>query len=201
MRTTSILPLLLLSILCACSGGELVGVHVKLAADGSGTVTTRALMPLGTATETETQANGVKWEVRAGLVSSQGQFDAISDLELGEHEVTFSPQLDGDRPGLRITLKRGAKTKWIRSLAPSQDQRKLMAQAYDPTGRTKQVGDILRLEIAAPGKVITSGVLPSGRGVEADREGSRATLLLPVRTALEEGDSFIWDISWLSDKQ
>ena len=200
MRTSSILSLLLVSLLCACSGGELVGVHVKLATDGTGTITTRALMPIATATETETQASGINWQVRAGLVSSQGRFDAISDVKLGANEVTFAPQLEGERPGLRVTLNRGPERKWVRSLAPAREQRKGMAKAYDPTGRTKQVGDVLRLEIEAPGNVITSGVLPSGRGVEADREGSRATLLLPVRTALEEGDSFVWDISWMHGK-
>ena len=75
--------------------------------------------------------------------------------------------------------------------------RQLLSKAYDPTGRTKEIGDVLRLEIAAPGNVITSGVLPTGRGVAADRDGNKATLLLPVRTARQEGEAFVWDISWL----
>ena len=40
-------------------------------------------------------------------------------------------------------------------------------------------------------------MLPTGRGVQADRDGSKATLLMPVRTAIESGDAFVWDISWL----
>ena len=52
-----------------------------------------------------------------------------------------------------------------------------MAQAYDPTGRTKEIGDILRLEVAAPTNVITSGVLPTGRGVEAAVVADRALAL------------------------
>jgi hypothetical protein len=188
---------LLLLTLCACSGGELVGIHVNLANDGSGIVTTRALMQLEDPIDAETRAKGVTWEVRAGLVSSQGSFDQIASLQLGDGEVTFSPQLNGDRPGLRVTVQRGKNCKWVSALVPDQAARELMAKAYDPTGRTKEIGDVLRLEIAAPGNVITSGVLPTGRGVAADRDGNKATLLLPVRTARQEGEAFVWDISWL----
>jgi hypothetical protein len=198
MRTPSILSLLLVSLLSACSGGELVGVHIKLDANGSGTITTRALMPLEQAVDAETRAKGVKWSVRAGLVASQGQFDQIGEVTLGEGAVTFSPQLDGDRPGLRVTLKRG---NWVAQLAPGKARRKEMAKAYDPTGRTDEIGDVLRIEVAAPGPVITSGVLPTGRGVDVDRDGRKAILLLPVATMLEEGDAFIWDISWLRKAQ
>ena len=41
--------------LCSCSGGELVGVHVLLQKDGSGHVTTRALVT-PTASPAEAQA-------------------------------------------------------------------------------------------------------------------------------------------------
>jgi hypothetical protein len=201
MRTHSILSLLLFSLLGACSGDELIGVHVKLGADGSGIITTRALMPLGDAIPIEDQAKGMKWSVRAGLVASQGQFQQIRDVTLGSGDVTFAPQLGGDRPGLRATFQRGPKTKWIAQLAPGKGTRQRMAKAYDPRGRTNEIGDVVRIEIAAPGQIITSGVLPTGRGVDADREEKAAVLLLPVAAILEEGDPFIWDISWLRSKQ
>jgi len=200
MRTRSILSVLLVSLLAACSGDELVGVHVKLDATGSGTITTRALMPISQATAAEGSAKGVNWSIRAGLVSSQGSFDQIGGVTLGDGDVTFSPQLDTDRPGLRVTFKRGPNCKWVNQLVPGKKQREQMAGAYDPTGRTKEIGDVLRLEVQAPGQVITSGVLPTGRGVSVDRDGKKAILLLPVRTALEEGDAFVWDISWLGAK-
>lgn len=195
-----LLSCLLLSCLCACSGGELVGVHVTLDRDGSGTITTRALMPVEKATDAENRAKGVDWTIRAGLVSSQGTFDEVGTVTLGDGEVTFSPQLDGDRPGLRVRITRGPDAKWIDSLVPDQKARQQMAKAYDPSGRTKEIADVLRFEVAAPGDVITSGVLPTGRGVAADRDGKRATLLVPVRTAREAGDAFVWDISWMQKK-
>src|SRR5690606_38158638 len=103
MRTPTILSTLLLATLCACSGGELVGVHLKLAADGSGTITTRTLTSEAKATDAETRAKGVNWTIRAALVHSQGSFAKIDAVTLGDDEVSFLPQLDGDRPGLRVT--------------------------------------------------------------------------------------------------
>jgi len=198
MRTPTILAFLLLPLLVACSGDELIGVHVKLDASGAGTITTRSLVPLSQAADTETAAKGVAWSIRAGLVASQGKFEEISAVTLGDGSVTFAPQLTGDRPGLRVTLQRGPKCKWIADLAPDKDKRAEMAKAYDPRGRTGRIGDVARLELVAPGQVITSGVLPSGRGVDVDRDGKKAVLLLPVAEILEAGDPFIWDISWIS---
>lgn len=197
MRSKTFLLPFLATLLAACSGGELVGVHVALAADGSGTVTTRALLLPADPNRAESLASGAKWSLRAALVASQGTFARIADLRLGDGTLTFQPDLDGERPGLRVRLKRGPGTTWIEALVPDRDTRRSMAGAYDPTGRTKEIAEVLRLEIETPATVITSGVLPTGRGVEADREGRRAVLLLPVRTAVEPGEDFVWEISWL----
>lgn len=201
MRTTqTALSLLLLTLFCACGGGELVGVHVALDQDGSGTVTVRALAPTTTAPKAAAAARGAEWQVHAELVSSQGTFQKIQDLDLGDGGVTFSPQLDGDRPGLRVRLRRGADAAWVSQLTPARAERQALAKAYDPTGRTGEVGDVIRLEVRAPGRVLASGVLPTGRGVEADRDGDKAVLLLPARTLRTDKDGdgdFVWDISWL----
>ena len=201
MRTTrTALSLLLLTLLCACGGGELVGVHIALNQDGSGVVTVRSLAPTTTAPKAAAATSGAEWRVHAELVSSQGTFQKIQDLDLGDGGVTFSPQLEGDRPGLRVRLRRGADAAWVSQLTPARAQRQALAKAYDPTGRTNEVGDVIRLEVRAPGRVLASGVLPTGRGVEADRDGDKAVLLLPARTLRTDKDGdgdFVWDISWL----
>ncbi|MCK5942940.1 MAG: hypothetical protein KAI24_13265 [Planctomycetes bacterium] len=188
---------LALSTLCACGGGELVGVHVDLAADGSGKVTLRTLAPTDDAPAAATRTAGAKWTVHAGLVASQGTFAKVAELQLADGDVTFAPQLDGDRPGLRVKLARGREARWVSLLTPDLATRRKLAKAYDPTGRTNEIGDVLRLEIRTPGRVITSGVLPTGRGVESDRDGKTAILLLPAATVLADGDDFVWDVSWL----
>lgn len=187
---------LLLAGLCSCSGGELVGVHVKLQKDGKGLVTVRTLMEPTTTGTAESRAQGVSWQSRAGLASAQGTFDQINDLKLGNGGIRFLAELGDDRPNLRVFLQRGPDAEWVTALVPDQATRQAMAKVYDPTGRTREIGDVLRIEVAVPGEVFASGVRPTGRGIEAAHEGKRAYLLVPVRTALEAGEELEWSFSW-----
>ncbi|MBX3462364.1 MAG: hypothetical protein KF830_04280 [Planctomycetes bacterium] len=197
MRTLlSLASLLLLVALAACSGGELVGIHVHLQTDGSGLVTLRALAEPGAAGAAEARTQGVTWKGRAGLTCSQGSFPQIEGLKLGNGGIRFLADLGDQRPNLRVFLQRGPDAEWVKALAPDLAARQAMAKIYDPTGRTREIGDVLRLEVSVPGQVFASGVRPTGRGVEAGHEGKRAYLLLPVRTALETGDEFEWSFSW-----
>ena len=182
-------------VLCSCSGGELVGIHVKLEKDGSGLVTMRALIepPAGAA---ETQAQGVQWKSHAGVACAQGSFTHIKDLKLGDGGITFAADLGDAQPSIRASLQRGPGVAWVKALVPELDKRRAMAKVYDPSGRTNEIGDTLRIEVAVPGEVFASGVRPAGRGLEAGHEGKRAYLLVPVRTALEAGEAFEWSFSW-----
>ncbi|MFK7741913.1 MAG: hypothetical protein AB8H80_16470 [Planctomycetota bacterium] len=197
---TGLLSSVLLGLACSCAGDELVGLHITLAEDGSGVLTTRALAELPDPTEVEKRTKGVDYKLRAAVVSSQGTFDDIGQVTLSDGEVEFAPQLNGDRTALRVTIARGPGTRWIEALVPDAAGRQRAAKAYDPSGRTSEIADVLRLEVVTPGAVVTSGVLPTGRGVQPDRDGKRAILLLPVKTALEEGDAFVWDVTWLKGR-
>ncbi len=190
------LPALALAVLAACSGGEVVGVHLRLDKDGSGLLTTRALVQPREDSSGEVRVSGVTWTGRAALVCRQGRFQRIQDVALAGGGVRFSTPGSDDRPSLRIYLQRGPAAEWVRALVPDEATRRAMASVYDPTDKTKQIGDTLRIELSLPSDVITSGVLPTGRGVEAAREGRRAYLLLPVRSALEDTEELVWDISW-----
>ncbi|HEX5053576.1 MAG TPA: hypothetical protein VFZ65_17490 [Planctomycetota bacterium] len=197
MRSLTALLALAASALTSCTGGELVGIHVALQKDGSGIVTARMLVEPATAGPAESRAEGVEWQKnRAALQCSQGTFQQLRDLKLGNGGITFSAELSDPRPNLRVFLERGPNTEWVKALVPDQAARRTMAKVYDPTGRTAEIGDTLRIEINVPGKVFASGVRPTGRGVEAAYEGQRAYLLIPVRAALEAGDRFEWSVSW-----
>lgn len=192
-----VLPLLLgLLTLAACSGGELVGVHIHLEKDGSGKITTRALVEPKNGDAPEVRAAGVEWTSRAAVVSRQGKFTRLGDVSLGGNGVRFSAGADDDRPSLRIYVRRGPDAEWVKNLVPEQTVRRAMAKVYDPTGKTTEIGDTIRLELSLPSDVVTSGVLPTGRGIEAAREGRRAYLLIPVRAAMLAEDELVWDISW-----
>lgn len=195
MNTTRwLLPMLLATT--ACSGGELVGIHIDLGKDGSGTVTVRSLVESTTPGPAEARSQGAEWKARASLQCSQGKFQQLQDLKIGDGGLRFSPRLGEDQPHLRVFVPRGPASEWVKALVPNQTTRRAMAKVYDPTGRTEEIGDLIRIEVTLPTEAITSDVNPGGRGVEAAHERKRAYLLIPVKSALEAGDEWIWDISW-----
>ena len=196
MRTLLLLASFLVLCLPSCSGGELVGVHVTLEKDGSGVVTVRGLFEPTTAGAAEAKAQAVTWKSRAGVACSQGTFTQINDLKLGNGGIRFVAELADDRPSVRVFLQRGPDAEWLEALVPDQAARQAMAKVYDPTGRTKEIGDVVRVEVTVPGQVFASGVRPGGRGIEAAHEGKRAYLLIPVRTGLEAGEELEWSFSW-----
>ena len=185
-----------LLLLTACSGGELVGIHINLAKDGSGTVTTRSLVTPTAPIPAESRTQGAAWTASASLQCAQGKFQQLADLKVGDGGLRFSPRLGDDQPHLRVYVPRGPSAEWVKALVPDQDTRRKMAKVYDPTGRTEEIGDAVRIEVSVPGEVVTSGVQPGGRGVEAAHERKRAYLIVPVKTALEAGDEMVWDVSW-----
>lgn len=195
MRTTPLL-LPLLALLASCSPSELVGIHVAVAKDGSATITTRALMDAPSPSPVEVLAKGASWTARAALVHSRGSAKNLAELDLGDGSIKFTPRLDGEPATLRVTIQRGPNAGWVKALVPARDARRAMANVYDPSGKTREIGDVIRLEIAGPSEANGSSVLPVARGVTADRDGSRAILLIPAQTAAEAGDPLVWDISW-----
>ncbi len=195
LRPTALL--LSLAALTACSGDQLVGVHVTLAEDGAGTITTRALTVPDPARVEAAAGGTVDWQARAAVVASQGRFARLSDVKIGGPTgLRFAATLDGEQPSVRVYVPRGAAQQWVQALVPDAPQRRSLAPVYDPTGRTREVGDTIRLELELPGEVVASSVHPPGRGIEADRERKRAYLLVPAREAIKEGEELVWDVTW-----
>jgi hypothetical protein len=190
------LGLLLLSVLGACSGNELVGVHVTLQPDGSAIVTTRALVDLPAAAPAAGPGTGVAWQRGGSLVYQQGSATDLAQVRFGDDSLRFQPRLDGEPKTLRVVVQRGADAGWVKALTPAQATRRALAKVYDPTGKTKEIADQLRLEVQGLSEVVGSSALPAARGVTADREGNRAFLVIPASTALESGPELVWDITW-----
>lgn len=196
MRRTLLLWLLP-AFLAACSDAELVGVHVRLEADGSGVITSRTLVEGKEPGPAEAVAAAVTFTERASLSLSQGTFKNLGEVRFGE--LRFSGDVrNPERPGVRVHLERGADKKWVQALVPSAEARKKLAKVYDPTGKQREIAGSIQLELQLPGTVVSSGVLPQARGVEAAHERNRATLVIPVATALEKGDELVWDINWIA---
>jgi hypothetical protein len=191
---------LLALTMAACTEGELVGVHIKLEADGGGTITTRTLLEPTEAGPAEARSKGVIWQGRASLILSQGAFKNIAELHLGDGpgDIRFAGDVKSpDKPGVRIRVPRGPDAQWVQLLVPSAEVRKKLTKVYDPTGKKREIAGSIQLELRLPGNVVSSGVLPSARGVEAAHERDRATLVIPVLTAIEKGDELVWDVNWI----
>ena len=188
-----LLPCVLL--LAACSDTELVGLHINLTEDGSGTLTARSLQPATVPAPAEGKARGIQWQARASLNSSQGAFRSLSDVAFGDGEVRFLTTNE-DMPHLRVVIKRARELAWVQSLVPDQATRRSLAIVHDPSGKTTEIADTIRIEVQLPDAVVASGVQPLGRGIEASHERNRAYLLLPVEGLLEPGEDLVWDISW-----
>ncbi len=194
MLRLRIIPLAIL-LLASCSDSELVGIHITLAKDGSGTLTARALQATSAPGPAEARTRGVQWQMRANLTSSQGTFRSVADLALGDREVRFVTTNE-EMPHLRVILKRDRDLAWVQSLVPDQETRRALAKVHDPNSKAKEIADAIRIEVQFPDTVIASGVEPAGRGIEATHERNRAYLILPVSSLLQPGDDLIWDVSW-----
>lgn len=186
-----------LASLTACSGSELVGFHVALKGGGAAQITTRALVAEPKPGPAEVMATGVQWgNAHAALVHSQGTVTDLTAVRFGDDSLRFVPKLEGEGPSLRVYLQRGPDKKWLQCLALPKASRTPLAKLYDPTGKTTDFAQTIRLEVEGATAAIASSVHPSARGVEAGREGNRAFLLVPVETAIEAGPELIWQITW-----
>lgn len=184
----------LLPCFAACSGNEIVGLHVRLHPDGAADVTARALVASPAPSPAETAAKGITWNQRAALVHSQGAAAKLADVRFGDDALQFVPRMDANK--LTVRIARSATAGWVAALAPDKRTRGELAGVYDPSRKTTEVGDTLRLEFELPGAAVSSSVLPSARGVEAGRDGKRAWLSIPVETAREAGETLTWDVTW-----
>jgi hypothetical protein len=79
---------------------------------------------------------------------------------------------------------------------PDEPTRRALAAVQDPNNQSKEIAATIRLEVQFPDTVVSSGVEPAGRGIEATHERNRAHLILPVRNLLQPGSDLIWDVSW-----
>ena len=191
MWFTQRLGIATLLALGACSDSDVIGVYINLAESRSGSITTHSLGVPKIAGPAETEIKAVSWGQRANLFSSAGTFQDISNLRIGE--VRFDVQ----GTHLKVILPRGPEVRWYRSFAPSAIEQEQAALTFDPTGKAKNVGTIVKFEVNVPGTILSSGVFPQGiRNVSAEHAKANATLWVPLRAMRENGDELIWSVAW-----
>jgi hypothetical protein len=181
----------MLLALGACSDSDVIGVYIKVAEDRSGSITTHSLKVPNVAGPAESEIKAVSWSQRANLFSSTGSFQDISDLRIGEVRFSFQGK------HLQVTLPRGPAVRWYRFFAPDADEQELAALTFDPTGKAKNVGTMVKFDVQVPGEVVSEGVNPKGiRNVSFESDGTNASLWVPLRAMREQGDELTWSVTW-----
>jgi hypothetical protein len=186
------LPLLL----SACDETDVVAVRVRLRDDLSGTVRTSGLV-LPTADAPVQQASeGATWGARVEMACATGTFVDFSKLRLAD--IAFAAGEGGQGIGFaRVVLPRGPDVRWPKTFVPlTQDERKSVAGAIDPTGKSEAVGTTLKIEIELPSAAVGNGVIGKTRGTKATAEGPLATLIVPVETMMTPGEPITWHLTW-----
>ncbi|HLU38374.1 MAG TPA: hypothetical protein VK081_03255 [Planctomycetota bacterium] len=181
----------LLLALVGCSDAEPIGIHVKVAADGTAVVTCRSLHLSSDAGPMEAGSRGIEWQERAVLFASRGRVADLNELRLLDVEVRRTGPTS-----LRLSFPRGPDVKWHAALAPSAEGRSAAAAALDPSQPSTSVGDTIRIEVETDSEVTAAGHAPIARMVKSEKDGTRALLWIPVATARESGEPIVFDVVW-----
>jgi len=182
--------------LAACDESDVVAVRVRLRDDLSGTLRTSGLVLPGGSGPVEQASEGATWGSRVEMVCASGSFVDLSKLKIAD--IAFAAGEGGPGIGfVKVVLPRGPDVRWPKSFsALSEEERKSVAGALDPSGKTEAVGSTLKLEIELPSSVIGNGVIGKTRGTKVSAEGSVATLVVPFDTMLTPGDPITWHLTW-----
>lgn len=185
------LALLGCGLLAACSDAEPIGIHIKIAADGTAVVTCRSLQLVNVPGPMESGTSGVEWKERAQLFASRGDVAKLADLRI--YDLEWKRTAD---TSLRLSCPRGSNAKWHTLLAPPPEGRASAAAALDPARPAAAIGETIRIEVEAPSDVTAVGHAPQARMVKSDKDGRRGILWIPVETARASGDPIVFDVSW-----
>ncbi len=179
-----------------CDETDLVAIRIRLREDLSGTVMTSALAKPTADGAMQAESQGAAWESRVDVACASGKFDSLSALKLAD--LSFSSgQAEGGLHFVKVTLPRGDQARWPRALMPlSADERTRAASALDPSGKSPNVGTVIKIEIELPAPVVSSGLTGKTRGTKASSEAEVATLVVPFETATTAGESIHWHVTW-----
>jgi len=191
------LTLLLTAILCAaCDESDVVAIRVRLNGDFSGTVATSSVRIPDPAAPMEHVTAGIQWTDRLNMVCARGTFANLSELVV--EDITFEVGHAGDRLNyLEVTLPRGPEARWARALVQlSAEERIAAAKTLDPSGRMREVGGTVKIEVELSDRVVGHGITVHARGAKEKAEGAKATLVVPIESSLQAEEPLVWHLTW-----
>ena len=197
MPKPTIAPLLALALLLgACDETDVVAVRVQVREDMSGTVRTSGLLIPASDGPVQQATEGATWDSRVELVCATGTFDDLAKLKIAD--ITFGSGQGGEGIGFaRVVIPRGPDVRWPKTFVPlTSEERKEVAGAIDPTGKSDSVGATLKIELELPSAVIGNGLIGKIRGTKTTADGSLATLVVPLDAMTTAGDPLTWHLTW-----
>jgi hypothetical protein len=193
----SCLTVLLTAVLCVgCDESDVVAIRVRLQGDFSGEVATSSVRIPEPAAPMEHVTAGIEWDDRLDMVCARGTFANLGDLSV--EDITFEVGHAGEKLNyLEVTLPRGPEARWPRTLVQlSEEERVAAAKTLDPTGRLREVGGLVKIEIELDERVVGHGITVRARGAKEKAEGSKATLVVPIESSLEAEEPLVWHLTW-----
>jgi hypothetical protein len=196
VRPSTALLIALPLLLAACDETDAVAVRIRLRDDLSGTVRTSSLVLPAADGPVQKASDGATWGTRAEMACATGTFVDISKLRIVD--IAFGAGEGGQGIGFaKVVLPRGPDVRWPKNFVPmAEDERKGVAAALDPSGKSESVGTTLKLEIELPSAVIGNGVVGKTRGTKVTADGSVATLVVPLDAMTTPGDPITWHLTW-----
>jgi hypothetical protein len=178
-----------------CGDSAVAAIRLDLQPDFSGSITASSLLVPEEPGPTEALCTGAQWQERATLYCAHGQFQSVSELAVAD--IRFE---GGTTPAgfsyLKVTLPRGEAARWLAAMAPAKAERAAVERAFDPRRELGGASEQVAVEVDVPGPIVSNGVTPHARGVATDHTSRRAQLLVPVDRALEQGEPWVWLVTW-----
>jgi hypothetical protein len=187
-------PLVLL--LLGCDENDAVSIRIRLKDDGTGTMTTSGISVPVEATRVEGKTQGVTYDKRVQVSGATGKFTAMNGVSVAD--VVFSAgEGEGGFRFVKVTVPQGAAALWPDAFVPLDERTRLdAAGALDPSGKSKDVGANLKIEIELPAPVVGNGATGKVRGTKNTVEGSTATLVVPIQGSRQATEPLVWHLTW-----
>lgn len=193
------LPGLLLALplfLSACDENDAVSIKVRLKDDGSGTLTVSGILLPPAPARVELATKGVAYDKRVEMSAATGRFAALTGISVADIEFK-SGEGEGGFRYVRVTLPQGASSQWPDAFVPFDERTRLdAAGALDPSGKAKDLGSNLKIELELPAPVVGNGATGKVRGTKVSIEGATATLVVPIQPARGASEPLVWHLTW-----
>lgn len=187
--------------LAGCDENDAVSVKVRLKDDGSGTLTVSGMVMPTEPSAVERAAaagptSGLAFDKRVELSAASGRFTALTGISVAD--IAFaSGEGEGGFRFVTVTVPQGNNARWPATFVPFDERTRLdAAGALDPSGKAKDVGQNIKIEIELPAPGVGNGVTGKVRGTKASLEGATATLVVPIQASKGATEPLVWHLTW-----